>query len=461
MINALVKIALRLLPERIRHRVRAVDDEHKHIALNVATVAIFLMAAKLIVAAKEMVIAWRYGVSSIVDAYLFVFSLMNWPIMVWFSVLSVVLAPLMARIHHNNTKDLPGFRAELLGLTLLLGAALSLLAWLGLPLLLRSAWTGLPAATAKHAIDMAAPLAMLALPGLLVGLLSSWMLAAGRHVNTFLEAIPALVILLAILVTSGPTAEPLIWGTLAGFAFHFASLATPLIRTGDIELPRFRYHSPHWPTFWGGFGMMLTGQALMTFTNVIDQFFAAKLGEGNIATLGYANRLLTLFLALGATVVARATLPVFSRMHATGSTNVRRLTGRWAGMFFLIGVAAMLVGWWFAPWMVRVLFERGAFDTQDSAAVTSILRYGMSQLPVYFSGIVFVSFLSSRGKYLMLAIIGGINLCFKTALSFLLVPPLGLSGLMMAGSGMLTLSTLLMWLLVSRGGHSKLMVGEK
>ena len=66
---------------------------------------------------------------------------------------------------------------------------------------------------------------------------------------------------------------------------------------------------------------MLAGQALISFIGIIDQFFAAPLGTGAIATLSYANRILASMLGLGATAVARATLPVFSQAQAQGGSN--------------------------------------------------------------------------------------------------------------------------------------------
>jgi hypothetical protein len=47
-------------------------------------------SGKLAGAAKEMAIAWRYGVSDTVDAYVFVFNLATWPVSLWFGVLTVV-----------------------------------------------------------------------------------------------------------------------------------------------------------------------------------------------------------------------------------------------------------------------------------------------------------------------------------------------------------------------------------
>ena len=157
----------------------------------------------------------RPRISEDVDAYLFVLNLVSWPVGVWFSVLTVVLVPLAARIRHSTSVDLPRFRAELLGFTILLGMGLMLFAWLGLPLLLRSPWTGLPPTSVTIATNMVSSLVLLVPMGGLISLFSAWMLSAGRQANTLLESVPALVLLAAILAFPGGGAEPLVWGTVS------------------------------------------------------------------------------------------------------------------------------------------------------------------------------------------------------------------------------------------------------
>ena len=327
----------------IRARVRNAHPDHHAIAKSMAWVSLFVFVGKLAGAAKEMAIAYRYGLSREVDAYLFVFNLVNWPIGVWFSVLTVVLVPLAARMRQAEPSELPRFRSELLGLVIVLGLALALAGWSGLPLLLHSSWAGLPPATAAIASDMAPRLAALAPLGVIIGLFSAWMLAAGRHTNTLLESTPALVILVALFAFPGGGAEPLVWGTLVGFACHLIALAVPLRSHGELEPPRFTRRSPEWTPFWRGFGIMLAGQALMSFTGVMDQFFAAHLGPGAIATLGYSNRILTLILGLGAVAVSRATLPVFSRAQAQGEEQVHRVANHWVKILFVLGTVTLIV----------------------------------------------------------------------------------------------------------------------
>ena len=415
-----------------------------------AWVALFVLLGSIARAGKEMAIAYRYGVSAEVDAYLFVFNLVNWPVGVWFSVLTLVLVPLAARMRQGAAPQLPRFRSELLGFALLLGSALAILGWLVLPLVLRSSWAGLPSATQEVATAMSRTLTLTAALGVVISVLSAWMLAAGRHSNTLLEGVPALAILVAVIAFPGGSIEPLVWGTLAGFGFHLASLGISLAHHREIEAPRYTHASPQWTPFWQGFGIMLGGQTLMSLSAILDQFFAAHLGTGAIATLNYANRILALLLGIAAMAVSRATLPVFSRALAQGGEQAHRIAGQWAWLLLGMGVLTTLVGWLLAPWGVKLLFERGAFVARDSLVVTDVLRYGLPQLSFYFAGLVLVSYLSSRGLYSWLFWSGVTGLCSKVLANVLLIPLLGIRGIALATAFSYAVNFLFLWVALKK-----------
>ncbi len=193
-----------------------------HIAIlrGLIRVALFVFLGKLVGAAKEMAIAYRYGVNEQVDAYLFLFNLISWPIAVWFGVVSYLLPPFAANLRENYLSELPRFRAELLGFTLLLGCNLTLAFWFGLPLLLHSSWVGLSPSTVAIAIDIIPEIVSLVPLGIVVSLLSVWMLSSGRHANTLFESIPALAILIGVLLLPQQGISPLLWGTIAGYGVH-------------------------------------------------------------------------------------------------------------------------------------------------------------------------------------------------------------------------------------------------
>ena len=422
----------------------SLNPDHHAIVRGMLWVALFVFVGKFAGAAKEMVVAYRYGVSEEVDAYLFVFNLICWPVSLWFSILSFILVPLAVRIRQEAMADLSRFRAELLAFALVLGCDLALIAWFGLPVLLRSSWVGLSKSTLSIATDIVPDMVALIPLGVLGSLFSAWMLSSERHANTLLESVPALTILVALLILPHDGVSPLVWGTLTGFIFHVATLAAPLAWTGEIEMPRFTSHSPQWPAFWQGFGILLVGNALMSFIGIIDQFFAAHLDTGAIATLSYANRILALITGLGATAVGRATLPVFARIQARDENQLHKVAWHWVRVLFLMGLVAMLASWWLAPWCVKLIFERGAFNAQNTEAVTEVFRYGLIQLPFYFSAIVLVSLLASRRQNKLIAIGASTNLLVKIGANYALVPLLGINGIVTATAIMYMVSFIML-----------------
>lgn len=430
----------------IGQRINTRDSNHLAILRGLIWVALFVFLGKLAGAFKEMAIAYRYGVSNEVDAYIFVLNLVTWPANIWFSILTYVLVPLAARIREESPEELPRFRAELFGFALILGIDLGLLAWFGLPILLRSSWVGLSTATVDIATGFIGNMTALIPFGILISLFSAWMLSSGRHANTLLEGIPALAILLAVLFLPETGATPLIWGTLAGFLLHTASLASPLAWRGDLGLPRFSSRSAQWPYFWQGFGIMLIGSGLGSFNSIIDQFFAAQLDAGSITTISYANRVLSLILGLGATAIGRATLPVFSRMKSQNGSQLQRVAMAWVWIMFAVGILTLAVCWWLAPWIVAILFERGAFSAANTKVVSEVFRYGLTQVPFYFASLALVTLLASHGKQNLIAISGATNLFVKAGANYFLVPILGMNAIILSSGIMYMVSFfLLLW----------------
>ena len=435
-------LRLRSLTDRVRARWHASNEEHRTIFRAVLSVAAFSILGKLATAAKEIAIAWRFGVSPIVDAYLFVFNLCNWIILIWFSVLTVVLIPLEARLRRESPEQLGAFRGEALGATILLGLLLVAAVELVVPVVLASSAVGLPQRTAALALQMVPILAWLGFVGPLVALYSTWMMSGGRNANTLLEGVPSLAILAAVLVSG--SIDSLIVGTLVGVSLQLICVAWPRTGSGEVRFPVFRFSSPAWRSFTHGFALVVVGQVIIGATTLIDQFFAAGLGEGAISSIGYAARIVGLLNGVVALTATRATLPVFSRAAVGDARRIRRVAFQWAALLGLIGLIAALVGVLSAPWVVRVLFQRGTFTAVDTAQVATLLRFGLLQLPFYFAGLVFVSLHASRGAYRVLLMGGVLGLVVKVATIWLLVGTLGLPALMISAALMYLATLLLM-----------------
>jgi len=427
----------------IAKRLGNVHPDHRRIARGAARVAFFLLLGKAAGALKEMAVAYRYGVSDEVDAYQFTMTMANWLPVTAVGVLSVVLIPVLVRANRDGGDDRRRFLGELQGMSLLAAAGLAALTWFAWPLVLRLLGQGLSPEVRAMTGELVAGFAPVAALTLLAGIWAARLRARERHVNTLLDSVPAVFLLAwVMLAPPAPGVGPLLWGTLAGFAAQALWLAWLAARAdGTWARPAWALHSPHWPELMRAAGIMLVGQVAMSFVGPLDQYAAANLGANANATLGYAARLLSLVLGLGAASVGRAALPVLADVHSRGdAARARAMALKWSVLMMAAGAAATAVGWLLAPWGVGLLFERGAFTAADTAAVAGVLRWGMLQLPFYFGVLVLVQLLASQNRYGIMAAIAVANFALKAALNPLLAERMGTAGIMLATSMMYALS---------------------
>jgi murein biosynthesis integral membrane protein MurJ len=434
-------------------RLAAVHPNHKRIAAGAALIGVLTVIAKLFVAAREMAIAWRYGVGATVDAYQLALTITMWLPMMLISVMTVVLVPRLVALGGRPVEH-RSFVAELNGTVLMLGIAVTALTWAAAPAASALLASGSNAATLELTVTMSREMAPVALLMIVVGYLSARLQSRERFAYSVTEALPAVTIALLVIVPlahGGP--ERLIWGTLIGFLLQALVLGAMTRRfSGGLGGLRLRHRSPEWRTLYGSLLVMAAGQVVFASTIPIDQAFAARLGQGAVATLGYANRIIILISGFGAVVLARALLPVLSRTLADGSYELGgRQARQWVWLLMVVGVAIAAAVWLLASWGVSVVFERGAFTPRDSEAVAHVLRFGALQIPFYFAGLTCVQWLAARGRFASLLVSACLAVVLKVVMNFLLVKSFGLAGIMMATAAMYAFSFACMYFAANRG----------
>jgi putative peptidoglycan lipid II flippase len=421
-------------------------SDHRRILRAMVSVSLFVTITKFIGAAKEMAIAAVYGTSVVVDAYGFLTTLLNWPGAVLSSVMIWVFVPYLVRAKSHTADEAAAFKREFLGTTLLAGGVVALVAGCTMFSALSRGLTDLPLQTASMAKIMLLPL-VLAVPfGFIEAFLAANVMAQHRQTNTLLEGVPALCILVLVLALPSRSPAQLAWATLAGVVVQLVLLM--LVQPAGERLPRpvLSWRSPTWRGLMQGFGIVLLGQAIWCAISVADQIMVAPLGPGAIATLGYASRVISLLVGLGATAISRALLPTLSELGTLGHARARRVASRWMVALFLAGIAVGVAAWGIAPWGIRLLFQRGAFTAEDTAGVVQAFRCGVLQLPFYFAGIVVVQLIASANDYRKFFYIGVINLVTKVTANFLLIPVFGIGGVLLATSVTYAVAFPTLWL---------------
>ncbi len=107
---------------------------------------------------------------------------------------------------------------------------------------------------------------------------------------------------------------------------------------------------------------------------LVERFLASPLPGGAISHLNYAQKVAQMPMVLSL-MICTVTYPVVARAMAEGNEEGARLRVErdlaLAGLVVLLGTA-MVIG--YAPQIIEVLFERGAFDARDTATTATVMR---------------------------------------------------------------------------------------
>lgn len=422
-----------------KQRLQGLHHDHRRIAAGALRVAFFLLLGKAAGAFKEMAVAYRYGVSDTVDAYQFTMVMANWLPVTLVGALSVVLIPVLVNLRKHSQAERRLFLEQLLGWALSLGAVLALVIYAAWPWVLQMMGKGLSPSVQQMSQELLFAFAPAALLTVSIGVSAARLRARERHINTLLDSLPAFMILIMVLLAgASPGVGPLLWGTITGMFLQALLLFALACRADQLWLrPRLGCSAQQWPALLKAASVMLIGQVAMSFVGPIDQYTAASLGSNANATLGYATRLISVVLAIGAASVGRAALPVLADIQSQGEqTRARALSLKWSMLMLLVGAVVMAVANVLAPWGVALVYERGAFTAENTQAVTHILRWGMVQMPFYFAVLILVQLLASQNRYRAMAAVAIANFLVKALLNPILSARMGPAGIMVATSCM-------------------------
>jgi len=430
-------------------RKTAPDTTNRKIFRAALIVGCLALLVKLAATAKELIIARSFGRGDEVDAFLIAFVLPAFVLNIGMGALGYALVPVFV-----ETRQKQGVEAaqQLFSSIMLLGvialAGVALLLGLAAPLYLPALGHSFSAAK----LDLTRELLYLLLPWIVfsgVANLASSVLNASEKF-----ALPALIPLLTTLITiSLVLFQSRRWGifTLAGGAVAGSLLESALL------LHLLRVQGLRFNLRWHGMNArvrlvlrqylpMLTGAILMGSTSVVDQSMAAMLPSGNVAALGYANKLIAGITSIGAMALSTATLPYFSRMVADRDfAGCRHTLKRYSLLVVSTTVPFTLLLIAFSRPIVKALFQRGAFTAVDTDLVSWVQVCYAIQIPFYIWSMLFVRFISSIRRNDILMYVSAINLLLDVVLNLVLMRVWHVAGIALSTSIFYIVS----WLMLS------------
>jgi putative peptidoglycan lipid II flippase len=230
-------------------------------------------------------------------------------------------------------------------------------------------------------------------------------------------------------------AHGLAWGVAAAGVAQLVLVAGAVARAGmPLALPPPRL-SPEVRTLLNRMVPGAIGAGVTQINLMIDVVIASLLPQGAIAFLYYADRVAQLPLGVIGTAVGTALLPTLARQVRTGEAARAAATQNRAielALLLALPAAAALVA--AAQPIVSVLFERGAFGAEASAATASALAaYGVG-LPAFVLVKVLAPGFFARGDTATPVKVAVACVALNLALNLALIRPFGHVGIALATS---------------------------
>lgn len=421
------------------------------------------MASRFLGLLREIVAAALFGASNEKAAYVIGYYLpFFFQRLLLGGTLSIVFIPTITEyLTRGERAETERVTATLFNLILLLGAAMVLLGEVLAPLLVRLAAPGF---AAQGLIPLAIELTRIIFVAMLF-------LALAVYATGFLQAhqhftVPALAPLLFNLVIIGGTlwlgprigvtglAIAWVGGTAAQFAVQWPAMR----RAGFRYRPLLNLRHPAVRKFVRLAVPAMLGLAVLEVNAYVSRFFASFLppgpGVNAVAVLDYAYEVMQAPVGIIAVSIATAVFPTLARQAAAqDSAGLRATTAFGLRMVLVLILPVLALVLALADPLVRLLFQRGEFTSGATAAVAAALRgytLGLGAVAAYY--IITRAFYALQDMATPVKVGGGMIL-FNAVLAFLLMRPLGATGIALATSIVnVTNAALLLWLLRRRLG---------
>jgi len=394
--------------------------------LKIARASIILMAANACVfalgMAKEMIVAARFGIRTEMDAFYAALTIPNLLSGILLTTFSAVFIPVFVRCRVDSSGESNRIASIVINYFIILLLAISSVIFLFARRIIKFSFSGFSGETVLITIKILRLLCLFFIFSSFSGIMTGILNASEKFgIPAISSAIVTLSTILSVLWFRQFGIFALAYGFVAG-ALIQAILLLFVFKQEYRYIPSFDFRHP-------AIKMMLKNSLpfflviiVSEMNMVIGRMVASHLAPGSIASLGYADKLISVPINVFSGSIATAIFPYFSMQLAEKKNeemaNSLSSSIKMAG-FILIPLTVLftILG---RP-IIEVLFQRGAFDRQATSLTSAVFICYSFQLFFYTSNIILSKvFLVLQDMWTLLKVVV-VGLCSNVLLIFLFI----------------------------------------
>jgi putative peptidoglycan lipid II flippase len=386
-------------------------------------------AARAVAFFVPVFIAHWYGVQRATDAFYWALSVPTFLLILGSTTMGTVLVPVLARLRTQAPEEVPRFVGASTTLAALaasvLGAGVALIAPWVLPQV-----TGFDAETRALTVFFAWALVPFLGAVAAASVLKATCEVHGRFNGPAAAPVVRAVTTLAVvwgMKDQGPVALPA--GVLAGSVAESGLLLAVLYATGLRIRPSFALH-PAFADAARAFGPVLGGETMVALNLIVDKLFAGHGEPGSVSLLEYADRARMIPQTLLESTLLVVAFNAWAAARARGEDDARHRAVAtalwWVCLLAPPVLGGMVIG---REALVRLLFERGAFEPRHTAVTAAVLGAFLPGVFLSLLGALIVKAHIVEGRYALVLRLGVLSFALNVVLDALLMPRMGLVGL--------------------------------
>ncbi len=401
---------------------------------------------------RETFIAAKFGASMETDAFLVAYTLPNILGITITGAFNAAFIPVFTQNLLGENRDKAWrLASSMLNIVFIAFAIISVVGIIFAPTVVKLMAPGFTGQTA----ELTTQLMRIMFPSLiflaLVGLTSGMLNALNHFLMPSLGPLVSSVAIIGSLFILVPSmgVYGLAVGTLVGFTGQFLVTMPELFKRKFRYSFNLDYRDPDIRRIGELIIPVLIGVGIGQINIIIDRILASGLNEGSISALNYAYRIMQLPLGLFVAAIAVPIFPALSEFAARQEMDkLKNALVKGMNVFALIMIPASVGLMVLATPIVRLLFQRGAFNPEDTTATAIALIFYSIGLVGYAVRDIMTRVFYAVEDTMSPVVIGGIGVAIHIILNIILVRFMAHAGLALATSIITFLNMLLLayWL---------------
>lgn len=404
------------------------------ITINIMLVTII---SKIIGFVRELVLASYYGTSVYSDAYLVAYSIPGVLFAVVGTALSTTFIPLYYDANNIGGEDESfKFTNNIFNIVLILGVIVSILGFIFSKPLTKVFAIGFDDKSLNIATNFTK---IMIFSTLFIGtssIVTAFLQIKNKFTLAALVGIPFNIIIIIFIILSSKGNYYLMgWGTLIAMASKLIFQLPRAYKEGYRYKNYLRFNDRYIKKMIWLVGPVFIGVSVNQINTMIDRTLASTLTEGSISALNYSNRLNGFVMGLCITSIAAVIYPILSKLSSENNKEkFNEFVVKSINSVILLVIPITIGAIVLSTPIVKVLFERGEFDTRATQMTSdALVMYSLGLIGFGLRDILGKIFYSLQDTKTPM-VNGAISMFFNIFLNLILVKFMNHLGLALATS---------------------------